>query len=454
MNTCTVKRIIALCAALILIPATTLAASFDLYELLSGDPAVPVRITLSEPKILSLSYFDSKRTEQINRLLKHLSLEITQDGSRSSTVFRVDDEDVFSVLSAEEQETVLTVYSFDPGIVYKQRKNGEEAGEGLIGFLGKTFNRINGLADSMYPLFLSLPARFEGFSRSEEVSINLSGYGKAAVRVTISFSADYVGERFPAEIQELAEEPDCREFLEGLVFSGPQKVILLYDQDQRLIRVSYNGQVGSSAETLRNVSLVWKCSHTEGETRDHFQLKTPSVKGYDRNNFTCSRELSLSNPEHQSLSWDIQIDEKEGQERRQTRFSAEWASSEGRVTGKAEYTVREHNETKRTTVIPALQKEITGEYTGTLEIADYSGKIVKNSFAVHVDIGQGETVASVPVETATIVDPETGTGKAPGDPPEQRLNQIVIRGILKIPTEDLAFLSDGLPEDIWSDIIQ
>ena len=79
---------------------------------------------------------------------------------------------------------------------------------------------------------------------------------------------------------------------------------------------------------------------------------------------------------------------------------------------------------------------------------------MKNSFAVHVDIGQGETVASVPVETATIVDPETGTGKAPGDQPEQRLNQIVIRGILKIPTEDLAFLSDGLPEDIWSDIIQ
>ena len=105
--------------------------------------------------------------------------------------------------------------------------------------------------------------------------------------MTITFPADFTAEKFPQIISTLVESGESREWIEKFVFHGKQRIVLLLDENERLIRVSYDGEAGISEDKLRRVSVVWRSFREKGIRRDKLVMKTPSVSGYDRNNPKC-----------------------------------------------------------------------------------------------------------------------------------------------------------------------
>ena len=447
------KRILLLMAAVLLAAMPGLAAQASgLTDLLSGGTS-PVRIVLSAPEIRNMDVFDEKRVGQLNLLIKHFSYAVTVDGSLSDSAFAVDGDQVYSVLTREEPDSVQEIYSFRPDVVLQHKPDSSGADSGVRNFTDSVFIRLNTLADLLYPFFSAMPEHFGEYAREEKASMNFKGYGKAARRVTVSFSADKVGEQFPELLLQCTDSEECRAFLKSLVFSGPQRFILLFDENGVLLRVSYDGKAGIDEADLRKVSLVWKCVRTGTLSRDSLTLKTPAVSGYNRNNIEYNRELDMADPEHQSYSWEILMDQKTGQERAKIRFSAALTESGTALSGKAEYTEKKNNQAATVTIIPELAKENAGEYSGTLEIANYSGKIVKNRIVLHLTAGPGDSISWEPAGSARTVDLDSPEGKSEGEELQNSLIQRILMSILKLPDTDTVFISDGIPAETWNEII-
>ena len=91
------------------------------------------------------------------------------------------------------------------------------------------------------------------------------------------------------ELIEASAFPELEWLLQELSFRGKQKVQLLFDEEDRLLKAQYSGQAGREEKPLRNVRLEWKCLRNEMERKDELTLRTPAVDGSERSNWTMSR---------------------------------------------------------------------------------------------------------------------------------------------------------------------
>jgi len=448
------KRIICfLIFMLFLIPSAAPADPFSFRAILTDSCDGPVSLTISSITYISFSAFDARRLEQLNRLLGHVSVSITIDGDASLTSFAVDGTESFSVTASETEKGLLSCYSFDPERGYLEGKD-DEAANPVTGFSEDVFMRLNTMADRFYSFFDTMKDFSGGQRREEDVSLSFKGFGKAVRRITLSFSPDYVREHFPDELAGAAGTEEQKRIIRGMFFSGTQRVILLYDAEGRLIRISYDGRTGTDEDNLRSVSLVWKCLRTDTATRDSITLKSPAVSGYDRDNLTFTRELASGDGAKQVMNWKIQLDRKRDQERKLIKLDADFEEDETALSGKTEYSERQNGKTKSSSVRCRLSKENAGEYTGTLEIADYSGKIEKRRIRVLLTVKPGETIDRKEIGPAGVVDTESSEGKTRREELRQKLSQVLVRSLISLPADDIAFLIEDIPDDVWKEIIQ
>lgn len=424
--------------------------------LMKGIFRSPVTVSISSPAYTQISQFGRERTESLNRLLKHLGLRITLDTDVSETVLTVDREPAYSYVETEEESVQRTVYSFQPDIVYLNRTEYTTPSDpDFSGFLDDHFFILNRFLDDFYPLFEKTAEAFSEWGKPSAASLNFRGYGKGVRKLTIPLSDQYVTEHFPGAAAGLAETDEIREFLNGLVFVGPQKIILLYDPDDRLLRINYDGKVGLTEDSVRKVSIVWRCLRTADRIKDNITIKTPSVKGYDKYNITYERAVDLSDPQHHSISWDLQIDLRADQLKKKISYSSDLAVSDGILGGKVLFAEKQDGGEKKILIVPEMQKENEDEYSGTIEITNYSGKIITSSLRASVSVYPGEKPA-VPEygRLKTAGEPAREASENHSDPLQDQINSILIRRILELPEEDLAFLSTDIPEEIWDSLIQ
>ena len=420
--------------------------------LLTGVFTSPVRTVFSFPEFGQLAAFGKERIESLNRLIRHFSLDIQMDGEVSRTVISVDDEPVCSFTEDEKDGTEPSADSSDadPAPQSRSDENGEAA---FRLFLEQEFFPANRLLDDLYPLFEKTPEVFQDFSKTSTENMNFRGYGKAVRRITIQLPVSYVQENFPGSLSVLAGTDECRQFVNRFVYKGVQKIVLMYDADGRLLRISYDGVLGFSEESLRKVSLTWRCVRSQDLKKDNLTLKTPSTKGYDRYNMTYVREMDLADPENQKLNWDLQLDMKNGDVRGKVRYNADLSMTDQHLKGQVQFNKRQNDIDFTLTIDPVLEKENMDEYRGTIEITGKTGKIVTSSITFCFGI--------TPCEKLTA--PSTGNLQDSGetdDAPEisggansPDTYQILIRRLLTLPGEDLDFLSQDIPEDIWNTII-
>ena len=423
--------------------------------ILRGEIDSPLKLTVSEPVYSSLAQFGEDRLASLNKLMKHLGISVNMDGAVTETTLLVDGGAVFSFTEAETEAGVRAVYSFEPDKAYASASENVEAGDpDFSGFLSKQFFFLNRMLDDLYPMFEKAPKTFADYSKKGAENLSYRGYGKAVSKITIRIPDDYVKEHFPKALTDLAQTDETRRFIEGLVFSGTQRITLLYDENGKVLRINYDGVLGQSEESMRKVSLVWRCLRTDGVKKDNVAMKTPAVKGNDRYNMTYVREYDLTDPALHTLNWDFQLDLKAGDVKKKVTFKADLTGNDGELSGQAVYTDKANGLEKKVVMVPAMKKENSGEYTGTLEITEYSGKIITSGIKASVSAGPG-AAANLPAVPETAL-PQPGSEQEQAD--SERLQQIIesllVRRLLALPESDLEFFSKDIPEDAWNAVTE
>ena len=439
----------------LLFPAVSGSEKLQPDMLLTGVSSSQLSVTLISPEYLSLAQYGEERIESLNRLMKHISLETGIDGSGAAAVFCIDQEPLFSVYESVEENNIRTCYSFIPDIALENSLDEEKTGGySTLHDLETHFFRINRLLDSFYSVFGKCPGAFPELVRNESVSLNFRKIGKAVRRITIRFSADYVRDSFPGALSALTDSEEERKFIEQCVFEGSQRIMLLYDKDNKLIRISYDGTAGLSPEMLRRISVNWKCLRDDQHKIDDLTLKTPAVKGYDKYNLVYARELDQSDPEHQVMVWDYELDLRENDIRQKIQYKSEILYEQGSLTGTMTFAQKQDGKEEKTTLAPSLKKENEGEYKGSLEITDYSGKIIYSRVRTGLIISSGRDITAPDKDAARVISLESSARKEAEEEIQDRLASVLVSRLITLPAEDLDFFSRDIPEGIWNSIIQ
>lgn len=423
--------------------------------ILRGEYGAPLKLSVTEPVYNKLAQFGEERLDSLNRLVKHLGISVSADGSVTETAVLADGDPVFSFTETETDSGIRTVYSFEPEKVYGPATDDVQAGDpDFTGYLNEQFFFLNRMLDDLYPMFGKIPETYPDFSKQGAENLSYRGYGKAVRRVTVRFADDYVKEHFPAALADLTETEESRRFIEGLFFSGVQKIVLLYTEEGQVLRINYDGILGQSEDSMRKVSLVWRCLRADGQKKDNVTLKSPAIKGYDRYNMTYVRESDRIDPARHTLIWDFQLDLKAGDVKKKIVFNADLVCENSELTGKAQYSDKADGLEKKVLLTPSLKKENDAEYTGTLEITKYSGKIITSSITAAVSAAPGPSLKAPETSSAQI--PEPGSEQALADEThlQQMTESLLIRRLLTLPQSDLEFFSKDIPEDVWNAITE
>ena len=220
--------------------------------------------------------------------------------------------------------------------------------------------------------------------------------------------------------------------------------------------MNYDGILGLSAEKLRKVSIVWKCFRDENYRKDAIVLKTPEVKGYDRDNITYERDYTVTDDENASVSWNMQIDRKQGQVKRKTQFSAAISLTAGTLSGEITYNIKQDSTDQTIGVSTEIVKENRSEYNGILEITNKKGKIVTSSIKTGIRIGAGERMKTASVSTNTDLEymPSGHVAGSELNDMQTDFTRVLVQKLLELPKEDLGFLSRDIPDEIWNTLIQ
>lgn len=426
----------------------------DPVTILFGEETLPCRITIYSPEVKTLSQFDQDRLEELNRLLKHLSYIINIDGECAEETLMIDQTDAYTAIRRDGETDTQTVYSLQPQTVYVQSSETQPAGpESMQSYLEVELPTINHMLNEFYVLFSEMPEIFSEYVKEAGTGIRLSGFGKAVKRITINFKPDFVREQYSQKLIQGTGSEYCKNILSDLIFEGNQKIDLLYDSDNQLIRISYNGKVGKSSESMRNVSLVWKCLHNEQGRKDSLVFKTPAVSGYDKNNIIIEREIDYSESDRQLFSFDIQTDQRAGEEKKYTRFSADIRSENQHMTGEMEFSKGKRNDAEKTKASFSVQEENIEECKGSLEIAEYSGKIEKSRFAVCLKLEPGHSVVWPDTGSYILIDLDRSEQSEQETELQEEIIKSIIRTMMQLPGEDLVYFSNGISEEVWLALI-
>ena len=404
--------------------------------LLTGEYPNPINIILSAPEYNQIAQFGDDRRVLLNKLMKHVGLLISSDGKRLYSAVLLDQKPVIKISDNSENEKT-ELY---------------EADNSYTGFLENHFFMLNKMLDELYPIFEKTPEAFKEFSKTSSVSLSFRGYGKVVKRLTISLPSQYVSDQFRNTIYGLAENSFIKSFFGSLFFKGPQKIILLYDQNEKLIRINYDGSVGLSDDSMRKISIIWKCLRSEEIKKDDLTFKSPAVKGYDKYNFLYDREMDLTVPGNHILNWNLQTDMRNNQLKKKISYTGDLKSTDNHLTGRISFSDKHDNTETKIIILPALHKEINDVYNGTIEITNISGKIVTSRISFKLRLS---SVYEEPAQNPemfvnqTVMDDETAEHADP-----EISNSILIRTLLAMPNEDTEFFSTGIPDEIWNELLQ
>lgn len=409
------------------------------HYMLTGELSFPVTFSIYAPQYIQLAQFGKERLDSLNRLLKHVSVAVSSVQGGTETVLSIDQEPIISITDIYETQKEKIERNQNPSEDTNKGKNEFSA------FLDERFFRLNQLMDELYPVFCKTAVSFPDMSGTSSATLNFSGFGKSVSRMTIQFPSEYVSEHFPDALADLCDNQSTRNKIKNMIFQGSQKIVLLFDQNSNVLRINYDGTVGVSEDEMRKISLVWKCLRSGDHTKDSLTIKTPAVKGYNRDNFSYDRELDISDPGNRKLKWDYQLDQKEEKEKTKIRYTGDLAFRDTDISCKIIYNIRGDNTTEHSIVITgALDKEKEAEYAGTLEITNKTGKIISSSvmsgFSISESI-QPNTQKKEQTGSQIIIQDNEGI-------PEEAICTL-IRKMLTLPDEDTEFLQKDIPDEIW-----
>ena len=444
-----ILKLLALLTALLTGIHSAGAESGDFLRLLTtGVSQTPLKVHFDSVRFHTLTPFDEERTESLDRLIRHLSVDITTDHHHSDTVLSVDGDPFLSITEQAGDDSTVSVYSLAPEMAFESRNDGIHTYD----FLENRFFVLNRLLDDLYPLFDRIPLRFADKAKTEKVSLNYTGYGRGVKKITFQFSAEEVKSIFSGILDELTVSDDTAKLIRSLVFDGKQKIILIYDADDHLLRLNYDGKAGHSENDIRKLSVICRSVRNDGLIKDKITVKSPAVKGYNRDNVTYERTLDYKTPENTSIVFDYQLDNRSEENRKKIHWFAELDRKDTAVNGSITYDEKGTEGNQTITVQPELLLS-NGEYSGTLEITRKSGKIVLCDVVSQISLSNVKELVQQEISHSAVIDSDSENGKAAFASLQQTIAAALVKRLVRLPAEDLDFLNHDLDAADWTSLI-
>ena len=440
------RRAVCLLIALVLIPAAGLAGTIDdLMKLLTRPADRPVAMEI-QAEAVHVPELGETRLEWLNRLLGHITFRMSAgDGTEEETIL-IDGKPVMGCTARTGTEGRVWQFSFDGETAYRA----EDGGDLLEMFSGVSadfsgldyYSEMAVLLDGFYRFFEGLPAQFPEYSDLSRTNSPYKPYGTAVKKWTIALPEDILqSDQMKAYLEGDGMEA-VKEYLSHAVLAGRQRLTLLTDADDRLMKVNYTAKAGLSEEDMRSVNLDWRCLRGETGYRDVLKLTTPGA-GSRRDNLTITREMVIDPEKGETYTGSIETDRVADRVRTLILLTFELKASGDSVTGSLTEKTTVGGERTYTEITADLARNAQEEYRGSLEIITKLGKIEKEHYRIQLTAEKAAAPEwkDLPVKTL---------GRSDRNRIAEKAANVFLKALIPIPEKDLQYILADLPEGWWA----
>ena len=431
--------------------------------------AIPLELTLSA-EVTAYAPFDENRLPQVTDLFKHLSMRLTRqpmDGETQSTLqLLVDDEEALSIGLQQSGQRTLLQLSTLPGITFA----GTNPLSALLGVSDEPMTLLGfdgteaAWVKEGYELLAGLETALAPHLTSEsKTKTDLKDIGTARLKQDYTVSKTDAPS-LTALIVSVCPEGRLKELASRLVFSGKQTLRVYRDEDHNPLRVEWNGNCGLDEDHLRTVALVWRMRRDDKAYRDEITLKTPPLRGSDRNTLNWSFAIAPNKSGQMVLTYDLSytrnIDKQKTVWSGSGKLTAETISGSTSITGEASLYRQLPDEDSATGYTFAPSLIVSGDsnmpsVTGSLTVSSVNGKKkVLSQAKLQVELLRTDYSAWLMRESTFELD---GLAEASLEALRQQVQaanaSALLRRLVLLPREDLDYLFKDIPEESVQAII-
>ena len=271
---------------------------------------IPLELTVSA-EVMAYAPFDEDRLPQLTDLMKHLSLRLTHqpmlDETQSTVDLLVDGEMALGIALQKSGQRTLAQFSALPDVTYA----GADPLAALLGTSSEPMTLLGfdgseaAWTREGYELVFALETVLAPYLTSEsKVKTDLKDIGTARLKQDYTVSkTDAPG--LTALIAGACPEGRLKALASQLVFSGKQTLRVYWDENHLPLRLEWNGNCGLDADHLRTVSLIWRMRRDDKAYRDEITLKTPPLRGTDRNTLSWNFAIVPNKSGQMVLTYDL-----------------------------------------------------------------------------------------------------------------------------------------------------
>ena len=405
-----------------------------------------------QTEMIKLPQFSDARTDQLNRLLKHISFEGSVANDFSLISVFLDDEPLFRGITSPRTPNVLSILSADNMHVYSPAAKEESFSGEDFALSAETDSLFLNLEcffflDSFSSFAVNLPSFFPNETKNSKIDAQrYRDYGIAVKKTTISLD----GELLNSFVHEHPDIFNRTVFLldpENCSFTGRQTISLYYTEEDHMIRFVYNGKAEINGDDLRAVAIDWKTVRKDAFEKDEFKLETPNSKKTKRDNLQLVYTWQQSDDGTETIHWKRETDQLDQGKRTKKNSEASFLITAGKISGTISKKTTEGK--KNTSFQGDLNVSLSAQehYSGTLEINHKNDKIEKDRMIFHFDLNTNPSFVSAILPEEILLSPEEYNAILDG------LYSRILKELLKLPEEDITFLKDSIPEDLWSNIL-
>lgn len=458
------RKVLRLIMALVLCMAVSTGAVAEITlvpQTAEWDESLPMDVTLSADVAVHMP-FDDNRCAQLNALMKHLTLHLNSyvtDGETLNRVaLKVDGADAAWMMQKENAAETQLRLSWKPEVTYSAAGNALDmvSGVALEGFptdklvwLEECPALVDNLCDAL-----------QDYGKASSIKTNIKNMGMARKKIIYTVPKADAQLFWDAVADSCPDGSSLGNLLAGMTVSGQQKLIVWRDAEGALLRIEYAGKCGKSADTLRQVKLIWRLCRTEDAVRDDINLKTPAVTGGDYNTLTLTRNLLQDEKGTVTLDGKFSYTVKAGKEK--SSFSGEvdlTSKPDGEDTLLAGSMMVKSKQpgddaASSTVVKPDVRLGVSGKtpvVSGKVQVQQlYDGHVVEDA-VIGVEVTPG---AALTWERADITVDMDAMDEQQLLDMTQGLSEAVVPHLVLLPQEDTLYLSADLPEEVWQRIVE
>lgn len=396
-------------------------------------------------EIGKLAQFSDERTEQLNRLLKHVGFSGFVSENQSKVDVRIQDDTLFTIYEERLPDKEIQLLSTDPEHLYIIPEENRLSTDRLNGISNDleaftTETQLYEFLGTCSELFRNLPSAFPDKTSENRIQVKYKDYGTAVKKSTISLSGEEL-KQYLEKSMKGSSPNQYQSLLEKLVFTNRQSFDLYFTEDERLIQIRYSGKIGITDEDIRNVRLEWKTCRKDSMEKDELVLRTPNSQGTRRNNlilnFLCEEKDGT-----EVFHWKAERDVLSEGLRTRTLAEAKLEQNEGRISGSLSNLEIVGNKQVQSEAVISLVGDAEPGYEGTLEINHKKDKIENDRLTLHFSLSPGNFGAVEALQPEII----SLSAESYADIQEKTQAEI-IRRILELPAADIQFLMEGIPEE-------